>query len=105
MKEVKEKLKETETTYRTGAGYHKIPSGGFGDPRYRSGHPLAPGTQTLTNIKVFFLPMKSLEEIIGVIGIQSEFKSLLFDQRRLLSAISNISSLAAGRWVKLWAVK
>jgi len=72
---------------------------------YTHGEPAGAGTQTLTSIKVFFMPMKSLEEIIGVIGIRYDFKDLLLDQRRLLSAISNIASLAAARWVKLWSVK
>jgi two-component system sensor histidine kinase KdpD len=72
---------------------------------YTHGEPAGAGTQTLTNIKVFFIPMKSLEETIGVIGIQYDFKSLLLDQRRLLGAISNLSALAAARWVKIWSVK
>jgi two-component system sensor histidine kinase KdpD len=59
------------------------------------------GTQTLSNVKSFFVPMKSLEETVGVIGIQSEFKSLLLDQRRLLSAISSLSALAAARWANV----
>jgi hypothetical protein len=49
--------------------------------------------------------MKSLEETIGIIGIQYDFKNLLFDQRRLLGAISNLSALAAARWVNIWSVK
>jgi len=42
--------------------------------------------------------MKALEETVGVIGIQYEFKNLLLDQRRLLGAISNVSALAVARW-------
>jgi two-component system sensor histidine kinase KdpD len=72
---------------------------------YLHGETAGAGTQTLTNIRVFFTPMKSLEETIGVIGIQYDFKNLLFDQRRLLGVISNLSALAAARWVKLWTVK
>jgi two-component system sensor histidine kinase KdpD len=72
---------------------------------YTHGEPAGAGTQTLPNIKVFFIPMKSLEETIGVIGIQYDFKDLLLDQRRLLGVISNLSALAAGRWVKIWSVK
>ncbi len=68
---------------------------------YSHGEPAGAGTQTLTDVKVFFIPMKSLEEVIGVIGIQYEFKDLLFDQRRLLGIISNLSALAAARWVKV----
>jgi two-component system sensor histidine kinase KdpD len=72
---------------------------------YTHGEPAGAGTQTLTNIKVFFLPMKSLEETIGVIGIQYDFKDLLLDQRRLLGVVSNLAALAAARWVKIWSVK
>ncbi len=72
---------------------------------YLHGEPAGAGTQTLTSIKAFFIPMKSLEETIGVIGIQYDFKNLLFDQRRLLGVISNLSALAAARWVKIWTVK
>ncbi len=72
---------------------------------YLHGETAGAGTQTLTSINVFFIPMKSLEETIGVIGIQYDFKNLLFDQRRLLGVISNLSALAAARWVKIWSVK
>jgi two-component system sensor histidine kinase KdpD len=72
---------------------------------YAHGEPAGGGTQTLTDIKVFFTPMKSLEETIGVIGIQYDFKNLLLDQRRLLGAITSLSALAAARWVKTWTVK
>ncbi|MFB3884693.1 MAG: DUF4118 domain-containing protein [Thermodesulfobacteriota bacterium] len=72
---------------------------------YAHGEPAGAGTQNLPNIRVFFIPMKSLEETLGVIGIQYDFKNLLLDQRRLLGAISNLSALAAGRWVKAWSVK
>ncbi len=72
---------------------------------YTHGEPAGAGTQTLPNIGVFFIPMKSLEETLGVIGIQYDFKNLLLDQRRLLGAISNLSALAAARWVKRWSVQ
>jgi two-component system sensor histidine kinase KdpD len=72
---------------------------------YAHGEPAGAGTQTLPNIRVFFIPMKSLEEIIGVIGIEYDFKNLLLDQRRLLGVVSNLSALAAARWVKIWTVK
>ena len=72
---------------------------------YAHGEPAGAGTQTLPNIRVFFIPMKSLEEIIGVIGIEYDFKNLLLDQRRLLGVVSNLSALAAARWVKIWSAK
>ena len=72
---------------------------------YAHGEPAGAGTQTLTNIKAFFIPMKSLDEMIGVIGVQHDFKDLLLDQRRLLGVVSNLSALAAARWVKISAAK
>jgi two-component system, OmpR family, sensor histidine kinase KdpD len=66
---------------------------------YNHGEIAGAGTQTLSNIKLFFMPMKALEETVGVIGIQYEFKNLMLDQRRILGAISNLSSLAVARWV------
>ncbi|MGD0231623.1 MAG: DUF4118 domain-containing protein [Syntrophorhabdales bacterium] len=59
------------------------------------------GTETLANAKVCFLPMKSGEEVVGVIGIGYEFKNLLIDQRRLLGAIASLSALGAIRWVNV----
>ena len=51
------------------------------------------------------LPLKSLDETIGVIGVQYDFKNLLLDQRRLLGVVSNLSAFAAARWVKIWSVQ
>jgi two-component system, OmpR family, sensor histidine kinase KdpD len=59
------------------------------------------GTETLPSIPYCFLPIKSQEEILGVIGVKSEFKNLLPEQRRILGTISNLTSLVAARWVKI----
>ncbi len=72
---------------------------------YTHGEPAGAGTQTLPSVKFFLVPMKTLEETIGVIGIEYDFKNLLLDQRRLLGVVSNLSALAAARWVKPWPVK
>jgi len=58
------------------------------------------GTQTLPSIPYCFLPIKSQEEILGVVGIKCEFKNLLPEQRLILGTISNLTSLVAARWVK-----
>jgi two-component system sensor histidine kinase KdpD len=58
------------------------------------------GTEKLPSISYFFLPIKSQEETIGVVGIGYEFKNLLPEQRRILGTIANLTSLAAARWVK-----
>jgi len=65
------------------------------------GEPAGAGTQTLSNVKLFFLPMKVQEETVGVIGIGFDFRNLLLDQRRLLNAVLSLSSLAVARWVNV----
>jgi two-component system sensor histidine kinase KdpD len=59
------------------------------------------GTETLPSISFCFLPIKSQEEILGVVGIKYEFKNLLPEQRRILGTISNLTALAAARWVRI----
>ena len=59
------------------------------------------GTETLPSISYFFFPIKSQEEIIGIIGFQQKFKNLLPEQRQLLGTISNLTAIAATRWVKI----
>ena len=59
------------------------------------------GTETLANAKAFFIPMKSGDEVVGLVGIASDFKTLLIDQRRLLGAIASLSALGAIRWVNV----
>jgi len=66
---------------------------------YRHGEIAGAGTQTLADVKVCFVPMKTQEETVGVIGISHSYKGLLLDQRRILSAISGLSSLGAVRWI------
>jgi two-component system, OmpR family, sensor histidine kinase KdpD len=66
---------------------------------YKHGEIAGAGTQTLADVKVFFVPMKTPEETVGVIGIEYSYKNLLLDQRRILSSISSISSLGAVRWI------
>jgi len=59
------------------------------------------GTETLPSVPYFFFPIKSQEESIGVIGIRFEYKNLLPEQRGILGTISNLTSLASARWVKI----
>jgi two-component system sensor histidine kinase KdpD len=68
---------------------------------YNHGEMAGAGTQTLPNVALFFVPMKALEETVGILGVRGEFKALLLDQRRLLSAVSNLSALALARWVNV----
>jgi two-component system sensor histidine kinase KdpD len=59
------------------------------------------GTETLPSIPYCFLPIKSQEEIIGIVGIKYEYKNLLPEQRRILGTISNLTSMVAARWVRI----
>ncbi len=64
------------------------------------GEPAGAGTGTLTNVMIFFLPMKSHDQTIGVIGVRGNAEDLLPEQRRLLGAIANLASLSAVRWAR-----
>ncbi len=58
------------------------------------------GTQTLSNSGVCFIPMKSGDEVVGLLGIRYEYRNLLADQRRLLGSIASLAALGSLRWVK-----
>jgi K+-sensing histidine kinase KdpD len=59
------------------------------------------GTNTCPDTPFYFLPMKSLEEIIGVLGILYNSKDLFPEQRRLLGTISNLTTIIAASWMSL----
>ncbi len=68
---------------------------------YGHGEVAGAGTQTLANASTCFLPMKSGDEMVGLVGIRYEYKDLLVDQRRLLGAVTSLAALGALRWVKV----
>jgi two-component system sensor histidine kinase KdpD len=63
------------------------------------GQPAGAGTETLASVGFYFIPMKSREQTIGVIGVKGKYDSLLPEQRHLIGAIANLASLSASRWV------
>jgi two-component system, OmpR family, sensor histidine kinase KdpD len=63
------------------------------------GEPAGSGTDTLTNIGLFFIPMKTQGGTIGVIGVRGTYAALLPEQRHTLGAVSNLASLTASRWL------
>jgi two-component system sensor histidine kinase KdpD len=63
------------------------------------GEPAGAGTETLASVGFYFLPMKSREQTIGVIGVKGDYQSLLPEQRHLIGAIANLASLSVARWV------
>ena len=59
------------------------------------------GTYTNSDSRFYFIPMKSFEDIIGVLGILYNSKDLFPEQRRLLGTISNLTTIVATRWMGL----
>ena len=65
------------------------------------GEPAGSGTGTLSSTRYFFIPMKTRNESIGVVGIEYDYRNLLPEQRRFIGAILNLTSMAAFRWLSL----
>jgi two-component system sensor histidine kinase KdpD len=63
------------------------------------GQPAGAGTETLASVGFFFIPMKTREQTIGVIGVKGDYQTLLPEQRHLIGAIANLASLSVARWV------
>jgi two-component system sensor histidine kinase KdpD len=61
------------------------------------------GTHTFTETPFFFIPLKSLEGIIGVLGVLYNSKDLFPEQRRLLGTIANLTTIVAVGWMSLKA--
>jgi two-component system sensor histidine kinase KdpD len=59
------------------------------------------GTHTYSDTPFYFIPLKSIDEIIGVLGILCDSKDLFPEQRRLLGTISNLTTIVAARWMGL----
>jgi two-component system sensor histidine kinase KdpD len=59
------------------------------------------GTQTLASVGTCFIPMKSEDHVVGLIGARTEYKNLLVDQRRMLGTIASVSAIGAERWVNV----
>ncbi|MEN6375172.1 MAG: DUF4118 domain-containing protein [Smithella sp.] len=59
------------------------------------------GTFTYSDTQFYFIPLKSLEGIIGVIGILYNSKDLFPEQRRLLGTVSNLITIVASMWMSL----
>jgi two-component system sensor histidine kinase KdpD len=57
------------------------------------------GTNAYSDTPFYFIPLKSIDEIIGVLGISCDSKNLFPEQRRLLGTISNLTTIVAARWM------
>ena len=58
------------------------------------------GTNTYSDTPFYFIPLKSIDEIIGVLGILCDSKDLFPEQRRLLGTISNLTTIVVARWTR-----
>jgi len=68
---------------------------------FTHGESAGAGTQTLSNARACFIPMKTGGDVVGLIGVEHEFRNLLPEQRRLLGAIASLAALGAMRWAKV----
>ncbi len=59
------------------------------------------GTHTHSTAPYFFIPITSHVEVIGVLGILYNSKELFPEQRRLLGAVSNLTTIVATSWMRL----
>lgn len=66
-----------------------------------SGEVSGAGTYTCSDTQFYFIPLKSLEDIIGVIGISYNSKDLFPEQRRLLGTITNLTTMVASMWMSM----
>jgi two-component system sensor histidine kinase KdpD len=65
---------------------------------FKNGEVAGKGTHTHPDTPFYFLPLKSIYEIIGVLGILCDSKDLFPEQRRLLETISNLTTMIAAKW-------
>jgi two-component system, OmpR family, sensor histidine kinase KdpD len=68
---------------------------------FKNGEVSGAGTLTYADTPFYFIPMKSLEGIIGVLGILCDSKDLFPEQRRLLGTIANLTTIIAAGWMRL----
>jgi two-component system, OmpR family, sensor histidine kinase KdpD len=68
---------------------------------FNNGDVCGAGTYTHSDSQFYFIPLKSLVETIGVLGISYNSKDLFPEQRHLLEAISNLTTMVAVSWMHL----
>ncbi|HQP25907.1 MAG TPA: DUF4118 domain-containing protein [Smithellaceae bacterium] len=70
-----------------------------------SGEVSGAGTQTCADSPFYFIPLKSMEDILGVLGILCDSRDLFPEQRRLLGTIANLATIVAVQWMGLKSEK
>lgn len=68
---------------------------------FENGEVSGAGTYTHSDNHFYFMPMKSLDETIGVMGILYNSKNLFPEQRYLLGTISNLTTMLVEMWMSL----
>jgi len=68
---------------------------------FENGEVSGAGTYTHADNPFYFIPMKSLDETIGVMGILYNSKNLFPEQRYLLGTISNLTTMLVEMWLSL----
>jgi len=66
-----------------------------------SGEVSGAGTYTCPETPYYFIPMKSLDDIVGVIGIAYNSRDLFPEQRRFLGTIANLTTIVASMWMNM----
>ncbi len=66
---------------------------------FSNGDVCGAGTYTHSDSQFYFIPLKSLVDTIGVLGISYNSKDLFPEQHRLLEAISNLTTMVAISWM------
>ena len=66
-----------------------------------SGEVSGAGTFTYPETSFYFVPLKSLQNVIGVIGIVYNSRDLFPEQRRLLGTIANMTTVVASMWMNI----
>ena len=59
------------------------------------------GTYTYSDTQFYFIPMKTIEGSVGVIGILYNSKDLFPEQRRLLGIVANLVTIIAEMWISM----
>jgi len=88
----------SKTGTKTDLGSHDM---AVAEWAFTHGESAGAGTPTLSNARACFIPMKTGNDVVGLIGIEYEFRNLLPEQRRLLGAIASLAALGAMRWAKV----
>jgi two-component system, OmpR family, sensor histidine kinase KdpD len=68
---------------------------------FNNGDVSGAGTYTFSDNQFYFIPLKSLEDTVGVLGILYNSKDLFSEQNRLLGTISNLTTIVAAMWMQL----